>query len=373
MKIATFNIQNLFHRDVSLMENTKSKCVSNWISEFDTLLQGKNAINTNNDRLRELSFLLGFDKTFQNPYAVMRRKAGNLYLKGMNYSKELKSGELTDWNGWIKVQTTPINTDATNHKARVLAEVDPDILILQEVEDRISLEEFNNLILPKYDCEPFTESLLIPGIEGKGRELAILLKNDYKVISTKIHTIDTAEYPTQDLIEYEIGSPNGNTFYILSAYLFSNESKKDRAFVIRKQQASEIAQRYKTLQKEGKVNVIVVGTFNAPSYCNSLTPLLQDTNLKDVTKHLSFEVDIDEGEDAVYFRLGAYRMGVNIKQKDYFLLSPTLFKQMKDSGLNRRAVWSENRPKWPNYPSLDSKRKAASEHPVVWCNINEFI
>lgn len=95
-------------------------------------------------------------------------------------------------------------------------------------------------------------------------------------------------------------------------------------------------------------------------------PLLRDTDLKDVAKHPSFNVDYDEGRDASYFRLGAYRMGVNIKQKDYLLLSPNLFDMVKDCGLNRKAVWPEKRPMWPIYSTLDSKKKAASEHPLVW-------
>ena len=65
MKIAIFNVQNLFHRDRSLIQKTIGKCVSDWIVEFDTLLtKEKSASNT--ERLKELSFLLDFDKTYQN-------------------------------------------------------------------------------------------------------------------------------------------------------------------------------------------------------------------------------------------------------------------------------------------------------------------
>ncbi len=79
MKIATFNVQNLFHRDRSLIQKTTGKCVSDWIAEFDTLLK-KEKSPSNTERLMELSFLLDFDKTYQNPYVVMRKKVGELYL-----------------------------------------------------------------------------------------------------------------------------------------------------------------------------------------------------------------------------------------------------------------------------------------------------
>lgn len=368
MKIATFNVQNLFHRDRSLIQRTAGKCVSDWIAEFDTLLT-KEKSSSNTERLKELSFLLDFDKTYQNPYVVMRKKAGELYLKGMNCSKELKSGELTDWNGWIIVQTLPIDPEATNHKAMVISEIDPDILVLQEVEDKMSLEEFNNFILPKFNCLPFSECFLIPNSEGSGREQALLLKNGYHLESIKIHNIDDSNIATQELLEYEIQSPKGEKIYLLSAYFHENNLDKEKAFETRKNQAYQVSSIYKMLQMHGKSNIVIAGTLNAPSYCNSLSPLLQETDLKDLSKSKTFNVDIDEGKDATYYRMGAYQMGVNIKQKDYLLLSPTLFANVKNSGLNRKGVWPEKRPNWGIYSSMQNRNQAASEHPGVWGEI----
>ena len=369
MKIATFNVQNLFHRDRSLIQRTAGKCVSDWISEFDTLLS-KEKCASNTERLMELSFLLDFDKTYQNPYVVMRKKAGELYLKGMNCSKELKSGELTDWNGWIKVQTVPIDPEATKHKAMVIAEIDPDILVLQEVEDKMSLDEFNNFILPKYNCEPFAESFLIPNSEGKGRNQALLLKNGYQLESIKVHKIDDSEIAAQELIEYEIQTPKGENIHLISAHFYENRIDKEIAFEIRKNQAYQVSLVYKMLQMQGKTNIAIGGTLNAPSYCSSLSSLLQETDLKDISKNKTFNVDFDEGKDATYFRLGAYRMGVNIKQEDYLLLSPELFSNVKSSGLNRKGVWPEKRPNWRIYSTLQNKNQAASGHPGVWGKLN---
>lgn len=368
MKIAIFNVQNLFHRDRSLIQKTSGKCVSDWITEFDSLLLKEKCLSKR-ERLKELAFLLGFDKTYQNPYVVMRKKAGELYLKGMNCSKELKSGELTDWNGWIKVQTLPIDPEATNHKAMVISEIDPDILVLQEVEDKMSLDEFNTLVLPKFNCEAFPQSILIPGSEGKGRAQALLLKNGYELESVKIHYLDSTESGQEELLEYKIQTPKGEKIYLLSAYFPEMTLDKEKAFEIRKNQAYQTSTVYKMLQMQGKNNIVITGTLNAPSYCNSLSPLLQKTDLKDISKSKTFNVAIDEGKDATYYRMGAYRMGVNIKQKDYLLLSPTLFAMVKSSGLNRKGVWPEKRPNWRIYSSIRNKEQAASGHPVIWLEI----
>ncbi len=362
MKIATFNIQNLFHRDKSLLQKPFGKNLTDWISELDTLMRKSSTSFTEQDRIRELSFLIGFEKPSPKPYAVLRRKAGFLYMKGLNYSTEPKASDLTKWNGWIELQTTPIKPEATDNKGRVIADVNPDILLLQEIEDRASLEEFNQLILPKFDCQPFEQSFVVQDKELKGLELGILLRKDYLLKTIKTHAIN-------NLVEYEIETPSQQIVYVFSAQL--KEQTKDKAFtdVIRKDQAKQIANIYRKYIAEGKSNIIIAGTLNAPSYCDSLSSILQETDLKDITKHLSFEVDIDDGEDASYHRLGAYRKGVNIKQNDYMLISPMLFETLHDSGLNRKAMWPEKRPQWSIYKSVTNKHNAASEHPLVWGNL----
>ncbi|WP_028375612.1 hypothetical protein [Leeuwenhoekiella sp. MAR_2009_132] len=370
MKLATFNIQNLFHRDRSAIQKSYSKCVSDWVAELDSLIRKKDYSYSDTNRMRELSFLLGFDKSYQTPYAVMRKRAGFLFLKGMNYSKELQSCELTDWNGWVALQTIPITSAAINHKARVIAEVDPDILVLQEIEDKASLSEFNSQLLPEFNCKPFDELFVIQGNDKTGKETGILTKNGYKILSVKSHQYDresNGELLFQnDFLEYEIQTPAKNKIYLLVAHLQGDAKDKDFADLKRKKQAQRVAEVYNVHRSEGKKDVVIMGTLNAPSYCHSLAPLLVDTDLKDITKHSRFNVDVDKGTDAAYFSLGAYRMGVNIKQKDYLLLSPNLFSKATSGGLSRKAVWPEKKPMWSTYSTMQNANEAASEHPVVW-------
>lgn len=122
---------------------------------------------------------------------------------------------------------------------------------------------------------------------------------------------------------------------------------------------------YEQLRNEGQDNIVIAGTFNTVSYCHSISPLLQKIDLKNISRHQTFKVAKDVGEDTGYYRMGAYKMGVNIKQKDYLLLSPDLFKKVKDCGISRKAVWPEKRPQWEIYNSVQSASKAASEHTVL--------
>lgn len=371
MKIATFNIQNLFHRDRSLSEKSYGKCVAGWVSELDELMRGNNRASSNSERIQELVFLLGFDKTFDVPYAVLRKRAGFLFLKGMDYSKELKAGELTDWNGWIALQTIPIDSIAVRNKTKVIADINPDILLLQEIEDRASLEEFNAQLLPEFGTAPFQEIMVVQGNDKRGQETGVMLKNGYRIKSVSTHhfEIGNSLNPKKEFFQYELRTPSEATIWLLGVQLQGETSDKEMTDAYRKIQGEQIANVYRQLKNDGHDNIIVAGTLNAVSYCDSISPLLRGTDLKDVTKHPSFKVDFDEGSDASYFRLGAYRMGVNIKQKDYLLLSPQLFANVTDSGLNRKGVLPKERPKWKVYPDMHSKKQAASGHPAVWAAI----
>ena len=370
MKIATFNVQNLFHRDRSLLEKPIENLTADWTMELDELMLEPSKSLSQQDRIRELSFIIGFEKSSPRPYAVLRRKAGFLFMKGLSHSNNNKACELTDWNGWIELQTVPIHPKATHHKAQVIADVNPDILLLQEIEDRASFEDFNQLILPEFDCKPYTHSFVIQGNDMNSLEMGIALRQGYNLDAVRTHNINEAiNDDGKNLIEYEISTPSKETIWLLNAYLKKPTKDRNQSDIIRKKQVCNIAKVYNNLIAEGKTNVIIAGTFNAPSYCHSLSPLIQDTDLKDITKHLTFEVDIDKGKDATYHRLGAYRMGVNIKQKDYMLFSPALFNKMKDSGLNRKAMWPEKHPQWSIYKSVSNRNVAASEHPLVWGNM----
>ena len=137
----------------------------------------------------------------------------------------------------------------------------------------------------------------------------------------------------------------------------------------RKRQAEYVAALYESRIADGEEHILICGTLNDASYSDSLSHLIRDTDLKDVSKYPYFNVDTDEGKDASYFRMGAYRLGVNIRQKDYLLLSPKLFNSVMESGLNRRAMWPERQAKWPLYPSVKKREQAASQHPLLWATI----
>ena len=364
MKIATFNIQNLFHRDKSLTAPSLGHNAQQWAEELDRLMRLHRKGPNDFDRIRELSFLLGFEKVDTSRYAVLRKRNGRLYFQERGFSNEMKASHLTNWNGWMALHTVPLDEIAITNKARVVTEADADILLVRQVEDRASLLEFNKKLVLEFDVLPYEQIIAIEGNNSQGLGMGILTRNGYVLDSIKTHVHDTDGEGDPlfniDCPEYTVVTPSGEEIIIVDTQLSAGSSAK------RKQQAESIAQIYQRLVSVGKESIIVSGTLNDVPFSDALAPLLRDTNLTDTSKCDTFHVDKDEGTDASYFSMGAYRMGVNIRQREYLLLSPKLFAKLLDAGIHRKGVWQDKRPNWPIYPSIKYKRHAASEHPLIW-------
>ena len=366
MKIATFNIQNLFHRSRELIKNSHTKNAADWIDELDSLLRKQRKDTNDSNRIQDLSYLLGFEKIENLPYAILKRQAGELCYKHQGFKNSTKASFLTNWEGWVKLGNVPLNDKGIFSKAYMIAETNPDILILQEVEDRASLVEFNEEFLPLLKISPYQQVMVFETNDPRGLGMGILLKNGYRLNGFKNHLYDLDpngfKLFDKDCQEYEVVTPDGQELLILSNQF---SVKADQ----RKAQAHKVAQIYTQMQSDNKKSIIVCGTLNDLSYSDCLSPLLRDTDLKDISKHENFKADTDNGKDGSYFRLGAYRMGVNLEQKDYLLLSLNLFEKVNQGGINRKGTWPEHKPNWQLHHSIASKQHSASEHPLVWAEI----
>ncbi len=368
MKIATYNIQNIFYRDRALIKKYRTENHELWVEEFEALMVKGMRTSKEYNRMRALSQLLGFEDSQNSPYLTMMHKMGQLFLKKNVEAKAYKATHLTDWNGWVKLNSNPINDIAIENKAKVIKEAFPDVLILLEVEDRVSLLEFNKYFL----SNAYTHILYLETNDVYGRGIGVLTKEGYKVKSMKSHVNDFDKNGNpifdMDLQEYKISTPNGTLVTVLSTcFLDDSENPKQVNSKI-EIQSKRIAEVYKALNNKNDL-IAVMGTFNAPSYSKLLSPIVEETDLKDVSKHNTFEVDLDKGKDSKYFRLGAYKMGVNIKQRDYLMLSKTLYKIVKSCGLIRKGIWYKKQPQWEMLKSIKNETHIASEHPLVWSQL----
>lgn len=373
MKIAFFNIQNIFHRHIDLVGRYSTENKARWTEEFETLLIQSGRTQKDYERMRILSHFLGFNQERQIPYFTIKNTMGQLQVrKGLDREMP-KASRLTHWEGWAKVDSIPIEEVAILNKAKVITGVDPDILVLLEVEDRASLVEFNRYFLSPKDGPSYKEIVFLGTNDAYGRGIGILAKEGFNLESIKTHVNDLHDMDKPifdvDLQEYRFRNRSGLSLDILCTH-FANNNNGSEIFGNRQKIQSEyISKLFAERQMDISSHSVLLGTLNAPCYSSAIAPIIKGTYLKDITKHPNFRGDLDKGKDADYFRLGAYKMGINIKQRDYLMLSDSLFNTIKDCGLVRKGMWYKRQPQWNIFGSIKNEKHAASEHPLLWAEI----
>lgn len=374
MKLAFFNVQNLFQRHIDLVNLYNAENKARWTEEFETLLIKPGRTQKDYDRMRILSHFLGFDQEQQTPYFTIKNTMGQLRLrKGLDREMP-KASHLTHWEGWAKVDSIPIDEVAILNKAEIITEVDPDILVLLEVEDRASLVKFNRHFLSPKNGFPYKEIVFLGTNDPYGRGIGILAKEgfDLESIQTHVNDLDDKGKPIfdVDLQGYRFRTRSGLNLDIHCTH-FPNNNDDSEFFADRQKiQSGYISKHLAERQMDISSHSVLMGTLNAPVYSNSIAPIIKDIYLRDITKHPNFRGDLDKGKDADYFRLGAYKMGVNIKQRDYLMLSDGLFNAVENCGLIRKGMWHKQRPQWNIFGSIKNEKHAASEHPLLWCQLN---
>ncbi len=364
MKIATYNIQNIFRRDKRLLQNHLLESMKTWMKEFEILRLKARRTEAEYETMRELAPLLDFDNRLSISYLEKQKQIGDFYIEESKRITEKKDSLSNTQN-----TTRGIHQSVIRNKTKAILEVNPDVLFLQEVENRASLLAFNK----QYLDNEYTQGYCIETNDKQSRHLGVLLKDGYTVLSIKSHSSDLdhrGKYLFNfDLQEYEIAAPSGNIVWVLNTHLREQLKPEKKSKFIRKLQVEKIIEVYNDHIKKGHQNIIILGSFNVPSYDSSIVPLIDHKDLKQITKHLTFSATLDKGKDGSYGSMQGYKMGVNLKQQDYILLSSNLFKNIKESGLNRNYIFPKTALQWTTSKSLKSHCQMASNHPILFFKI----
>src|SRR5690606_1838037 len=109
MRIASMNIQNLYHRDLSFKKVAQRTNLQQWEVEFQNLMEKPKKDNQTLDRLRELSFSLGFGRFGRGPFMRLRSAGGVHYIKPMDHGRGPRASGLSGWNGWMELKSFPLS------------------------------------------------------------------------------------------------------------------------------------------------------------------------------------------------------------------------------------------------------------------------
>lgn len=370
MKIASFNVENLFDRAKAFNDDTpEARNAVKLESQLNLLFQKE--VYTEATKVKILGILseLGILNSDEGPYVRLRKIRGQLLRRPRTGNVEILAAGRGDWVGWVELKTAHVNETAILNTGRVIRDVNADILAVIEAEDRVALKQFSEFVLGKVDGLPYEQIMLIDGNDDRGIDVGLMTQNGYRIDTMRSHIHDQWNNEplfSRDCPEYSVITPSGETIYLLPNHFKSKfGGNTGPARDKRAAQASRVAEIYEGLIAEGKHNVVILGDLNDTPDSEALQPLLGATDLKDVSAHPAFDMGSFAGR-------GTFGLGNDRDKIDYLLLSPALFARITACGLFRKGAWPGVRPqpRWEVYPELQRELHAASDHHLIWCELD---
>jgi endonuclease/exonuclease/phosphatase family metal-dependent hydrolase len=374
VKLASFNVENLFERAIAL--NTREWAAGRPVlekhAEINKLLGLDTYTAAVKQQIVDLLIELGLERSDDPQQAMvrLRQNHGKLLTRHHDGTIEVVANGRADWIGWVELKTEPVDELATQHTAMVLRDVGADIQAVVEAENRPALRDFSKIMLESVHGQPFPHVMLIDGNDDRGIDVGILFRDGYELVDILSHVDDTdaqGQVFSRDCPEYLFTTPAGNQLRVLVNHLkskgFGSQQDNDAR---RRRQAARVKEIYDRRRATGEENIAIVGDFNDYARNEPLSPLfplLEETDLKDVSEHQSFTRDDT--------RPGTFDTCTARDKFDYILLSPALFAKMQGGEVFRKGLWGGTHGDlWEIYPTIKDPVQAASDHAAIWAEID---
>ena len=370
MRIATFNVENLFLRARVMNFDgwDEGKPVLDAHAELTDLLD--KPVYTAREKTRIILLLdrLGLLCRDAGPDVLLRRNPGGLIHRNGDGTVEIVASGRADWIGHIELVTEPIDGMAVENTARVIAEVNADILCVVEAESRTALREFSETLLPRVQGQPYENIMLIDGNDARGIDLGLMTRTGYDIGLMRSHVCaegSNRKVFSRDCPEYAVHTPRGERIWCLLNHFKSKGcGRPGENDAQRRMQAQQVASYYRRLRSEGEELVVVMGDLNDTPGSEPLVPLLEETDLEDISTHPAFSTGEFPGK-------GTFGRGNDSQKLDHLLLSPALFARVTGGGICRKGAWPGDRDRrWSVFPGLDRPDHAASHHHALWADLD---
>jgi predicted extracellular nuclease len=368
MRLATFNVENLFDRPKAMNLDTwaDGKLVLEDFKRLNQLVQQQTYTDATKSELLEIMTRnKGLLTSGESKFICLRANKGKFLYKPKNKPVEIAANGRADWIGWFELLTEPVKEAATQNTARILGLVNADAQCVIEAEDRIGLCRFNADVLPSVEAMPFTHIMLIDGNDDRGIDVGILAQGEYEIVRIASHVDDQDDAGrifSRDCAEYEIRTAQGNRLLVLLNHFKSKGyGKPAESAAKRLRQAQRVREIYDQRIGEGYEYIAVVGDLNEVPDAAPMAPLVADGVLTDIMVHDRF---VGDG------RPGTHGNGAKSAKLDYILLSPLLSAKVTAGGIERRGVWGgANGTLFPHLDTMESKVDAASDHAALWADL----
>ncbi|MGB3245801.1 MAG: endonuclease/exonuclease/phosphatase family protein [Sulfitobacter sp.] len=379
MRIAAFNVENLFDRAKVFNDDSNiHEAVLDAHAEINKLFE--KAVYSDADKARMLVLLesLGMLNDNEGPFVRLRKIRGQLITRPRDSSKPRRiiAEGREHWIGWVELKTETVDATAMLLTARVIFEVGADILAMVEAESRPVLKTFQEIMAKKLALpETYAHVMLIDGNDTRGIDVGLATRAGFPIGRVRSHSDDLKPDGnpifSRDCPEYEVTTPSGQSIMVLANHFKSKFGGNDPSSRAKRlAQAKAVKEYYERLTSEGVENIVVLGDLNDTPDSEELQPLIRDTDLRDVSDHPAFsdfEYNVNNGNRGI----GTYGLGNDDDKIDFLMVSPALWGKITGGGIFRKGAWPGSRPpRWEVYSDLTAKHHAASDHHLIWVDID---
>jgi endonuclease/exonuclease/phosphatase family metal-dependent hydrolase len=363
IRLASFNLENLFTRPVAM--NQDSDAAGRQAIEDHAIANGIVAKDTYSeiDKAKLLALTAKYKWHYRDPpknaLVQLQKIRGQLFRDPQNGPVEVVADGRADWVGWFELLREDVSWQATFNTGRVISEVRPDILIAVEVENRPTLERFNQQVLrAKFNCA-YRHLMVIDGNDQRGIDLGILSR--FPIVEIRSHVDELATNGerlfSRDCPEYDIMLPAGERLIVMPNHLKSKRNGNNEASQNRRKAQAMGAHTIAAAALSRSFFVLLGGDFNdtpeSPALASRFTEGFQD-----IMSHPNYPTD----------RPGTYETGLPSHKLDYLIMSPQLRGRLQDTGIERRGSYHPNT--WEPFDTVTKASEEASDHHLIWANFD---
>jgi len=352
LRIATFNVENLFSR-AKLLNFQNNADGSPLLSKVEQLRRELAKDKYDPEKIMQLY------RTLKSYIEIVETRG---HLLNREKKKVVASG-VDAWNGLIRFKRDAFSDTAVKNTARVIREVNADILCLVEVESRPTLKQFCSDRLPgTAGFERYPYHMVIDGNDDRGIDVGVVSRLPIGRMRSHIYDRgeDGREVFSRDCLEIEIIHPKGFSVWLLLNHFKSkgygvaetSDAKRER----QARQVLKILGNYKL----GRDRVVLLGDLNDTPDSKPLRPLMETENLRDV---LTEKVKKRTERWTYHYKEN--------QQIDYMLVSEPIRKALVAAGVERRGIYGVEKFSEGSinpFASVKHYTDSASDHGAIWAD-----
>lgn len=362
MRLAAFNLENLFTRPtaMNLDNDADGRIVLEDFSTANAIITKEIYTAADKATLLELTAKYGWHlmNAPSNSLITLQKLRGQLFRKPTNAPVEVAANGRMDWVGWFELKREDVEWMATYNTARVINEVQPDVLVCVEIENRPTLGRFNFQVLKEQFGFSYPYLMVIDGNDVRGIDLGILSKFPIREIRSHVHdAVGSSTTFSRDCPEYDIELPDGQTLVVIPNHFKSKRNGNDAEGQARRKRQADAAHAIAVTALQRSNLVLIAGDLNDTPGADTLATLFTQ-GFTDVMDHPSYPTD----------RPGTYNTGLISGKIDYLIMSEDLRALLQHTGIERRGSYHPNT--WQPFDTVTNKTEEASDHHLVWADFN---